>query len=221
MSIINMTEAEEIRRDLLKDPSSIDPELLHKLTLTCISALKKVDWNEYNEQRYGRKPVTIDEVVFAPDLPPCPKPFRSWPEAFVMLYGGLQDLAYEPKEYKMKYTTEHTYQPDSIDILNDRIIYEIKGVIPTLTDAKKYREVAKCNGVHFIFIFQEKNIICPFSRARKDGSRMTQEEWCKKEKFDYCYVGEEEQFRNSARYKWLVANIGKGLPKLSDQLATA
>ncbi len=215
---IDMTECEEIRRDLFKDPSNIDPELLHRLTLTCLHALKKVDWNEYNEQRYGRKPVALEEVVFAPDLPPCPKPFRSWPEAFVMLFGGLQGLQYEPKHYKLKYVTEHTYQPDSIDPNNDRLIYEIKGVIPTLVDAKKYREVAKSSHVHFIFIFQGRNIICPFSRARKDGSRMTQEEWCKKEGFDYCYVGEETAFRNSDRYKWLVENFGKGLPSLFDQL---
>ena len=132
----------------------------------------------------------------------------------------LVRLEYEPKSHKVKYVIEHTYQPDWVDALNDRIFYEAKGVIPTLADAAKYRAVAKSNNVHFIFILQEKDIICPFSRPRKDGSRMTHEEWLKKEGFDYCYQGEEAEFLKSARYKWLVENFGKGLPRLEEALRT-
>ncbi|MNP64731.1 hypothetical protein D3C76_1602500 [compost metagenome] len=49
---------------------------------------------------------------------------------------------------------------------------------------------------------------------------MTQEQWITKEKFDYCYQGEEGEFLKSARYKWLVENIGKGLPSLQEALRT-
>ena len=57
-------------------------------------------------------------------------------------------------------------------------------------------------------------------RPRKDGSRMTQEEWVKNQKFDYCYQGEEAEFLKSARYKYLVENFGKGLPRLEETLRT-
>jgi hypothetical protein len=217
---IDMTEVDDIRRDLLQGFQNVDPGLLELITDTCIAALKKVDWNAYNDQRYGRKPIPIDDVIFLPSLPPVPKPYRSWPEVHISKFGGLKGLEYEPKSHKVKYVIEHTYQPDWVDALNDRIFYEAKGVIPTLSDARKYRAVAKINNVHFIFILQERNIICPFSRPRKDGSRMTHEEWLKKEGFDYCYQGEEAEFLKSARYKWLVENIGKGLPRLEEALRT-
>ena len=218
--LIDMTEVDDIRRELLQGFQNVDPGLLELITDTCLAALKKVDWNTYNDQRYGRKPIPIDDVIFLPSLPPVPKPYRSWPEVHIAKFGGLKGLEYEPKSHKVKYVIEHTYQPDWVDALNDRIFYEAKGVIPTLADAAKYRAVAKSNNVHFIFILQEKDIICPFSRPRKDGSRMTHEEWLKKEGFDYCYQGEEAEFLKSARYKWLVENIGKGLPRLEEALRT-
>lgn len=217
---IDMTEVDDIRRELLQGFQNIDPGLLEVITETCIAALKKVKWNDYNEQRYGRKPVPITDVIFLPALPPVPKPYRSWPEVHISLFGGLKGLEYEPKSHKVNYVIEHTYQPDWVDTLNDRLFYEAKGVIPTLADAAKYRAVAKANNVHIIFILQEKDIICPFSRPRVDGSRMTQEQWITKEKFDYCYQGEEAEFLKSARYKWLVENIGKGLPTLQEALRT-
>ena len=218
--LIDMTEVDDIRRELLQGFQNVDPGLLELITDTCLAALKKVDWNAYNDQRYGRKPVPIDDVIFLPSLPPVPKPYRSWPEVHISKFGGLKGLEYEPKSHKVKYVIEHTYQPDWIDALNDRIFYEAKGVIPTLADAAKYRAVAKSNNVHFIFILQERNIICPFARPRKDGSRMTHEEWLKKEGFDYCYQSEEGKFLKSARYKYLVENIGKGLPRLEEALRT-
>jgi len=208
---IDMSEVDDTRK-LLLTPfgyKDIDQKLLYRMCLMCLSALHKVNWNAYNEQHYGRQVVTIDEAIFLPDLPPVPRPYRSWPEAMIMIFGGFQGLEYEPKTHKKSYVLEHTYQPDAVDDLNDHILYEIKGVIPSLVDAAKYRAVAKQHGCHIVFVFQEKGIFCPWSRARKDGTRMTQEEWVKKEGFDFCYVGEEAAFKESARYKWLVENVGK------------
>lgn len=218
--LIDMTEVDDIRRELLQGFQNVDPGRLELITDTCLASLKKVDWNTYNDQRYGRKPIPIDDVVFLPSHPPVPKPYRSWPEVHIAKFGGLKGLEYEPKSHKVKYVIEHTYQPDWVDALNDRIFYEAKGVIPTLADAAKYRAVAKSNNVHFIFILQEKDIICPFSRPRKDGSRMTHEEWMKKEGFDYCYQGEEGEFLKSDRYKYLVENVGKGQNSLEEALRT-
>lgn len=215
---IDMAEVDDLRRPLREDYRNIDLDTLKVITEACLVALSKVQWNAYNEQRFGRKPVTVDEVIFLPSLPPQPKPFRSWPEVHIGLFGGLKDLEYEPKSHKVNYVVEHTYQPDWVDANNDRVFYEAKGIIPTQADAAKYRSVADCNDVHFVFILQERNIICPFARPRKDGSRMTHEEWIKKEGFDYCYQGEEGEFLKSARYKYLVENFGKGLPRLEETL---
>lgn len=43
---------------------------------------------------------------------------------------------------------------------------------------------------------------------------MTQEEWCRKEGFDYIYEGEEQAFLESPRRKWLVENFARNLPPL-------
>lgn len=208
---IDMTEVDEVRNCLLKPWGfrDIDRDHLRNISETCLIALHKVEWNEHNAQRFNNKVVTRDEVIFQPALPPVPKPYRSWPEAHIMIFGGLQDCEYEPKASKFKYVTEHTYQPDSVDPDNSKIVFEIKGVIPTLADAKKYRCVAEQNGLYIIFILQEKNIICPWSRPRTNGTRMTLEEWMQKEKFEYCYQGEEEAFRSTEKYKKLVATFGK------------
>lgn len=218
--LIDMSAVDDVRRGLLQGFNSVDPATLEIITNACLVALKKVSWNAYNEQRYGRKPVPIKDIIFLPSLPPVPKPFRSWPEVHISLFSGLKGLEYEPKAHKVKYAIEHTYQPDWVDEKNDRIFYEAKGVISNRADAAKYRAVAKSNNVHIVFILQEPNIACQFVRARKDGSRMTQEKWIKKEGFDYCYLGAETEFMKSTRYRWLVENIGKGLSSLSSSLRT-
>jgi hypothetical protein len=208
---IDMGEVDDVRACLMKPwgYKELDRGLLYNMGLTCLHALHKVNWNAYNAQHYNGQVVTVDEVIFLPDLPPVPKPYRSWPEAFIMIFGGLQDCEYEPKEHKLKYVVEHVYSPDSVDPENNKIVFEIKGVIPTLEDARKYKTVAQQNGVHIVFILQEKGIICPWSRPRKDGSRMSQEEWIADKGFDFCYQGEEEAFRKTAKYRKLVETFGK------------
>lgn len=219
-ALINMGEVMEVRKLFMKlnGYKSGDLDLIYKTGMACRYAGQKFNWNERNDQVFGRKPVPLEEALFPLELPPVPKPFRSWLEVMVSLFGGMRDCEYEPKHYKLSYVTEHTYQPDWVDSLNDRIIWEGKGVIPDLTDAKKYRCVAKQNGVHFIFIFQCGKIHCPWARPRKDGSRMTLEEWCHKEGFDYTFEGEEEEFRKSRRYLDLVKNFGRTQLTLLEQL---
>ncbi|MBK5417709.1 hypothetical protein [Pseudomonas sp. TH31] len=218
--LINMGEVMDVRNLFLKlnGYKSADLDLIYKTGMACRYAGQNFNWNERNDQVFGRKPVTFEEALFPPELPPVPKPFRSWLEVMVSLFGGLNDCEYEPRKYKMKYVTEHTYQPDWVDSLNDRLVWEGKGVIPSLQDANKYRCVARQNGVHFIFIFQCKNINCPWARPRKDGTRMTLEEWCKKEGFDFTFEGEEAEFRKTPRYLHLVKTFGKDRVSLIDQL---
>jgi hypothetical protein len=217
---INMGEVDAARRALLAGFDNVPPELLKQITKAALLALHKVNWNKYNEQRYGRVPVAIQDAIFLPDLPPVPKPFRSWAEVEAFVFGGLKDCEYESKEYKMKYVVEHNFLPDGIDPNNDRLIYEVKGVFGDINEAMKYVHVAKQNHVHFIFVLQEKGITVPFSKPRVNGTRQTMEEWIKQKKFSFCYVGEEETFRKTTEYQRLVTHFGKGLNSLKDALRT-
>lgn len=94
---INMGEVDAARRALLSGFDNVPPELLKQFTRAALLALHGVNWNKYNEQRYGRVPVSIEDAIFLPDLPPVPKPFRSWAEVETFLFGGLRDCSYEDK----------------------------------------------------------------------------------------------------------------------------
>lgn len=146
--LINMGEVMDVRNLFLKlnGYKSADLDLIYKTGMACRYAGQNFNWNERNDQVFGRKPVTFEEALFPPELPPVPKPFRSWLEVMVSLFGGLNDCEYEPRKYKMKYVTEHTYQPDWVDSLNDRLVWEGKesylvSRMPTNIDAWPDRTV--------------------------------------------------------------------------------
>lgn len=199
---------------------SVDNELLKLCADACYQVEQAFPWNDYNRQAYQRKFEDGESIIKTPDLPRYPRPYRSWSEFRLGHFGGMKGLDYEPAAYKIPYYVEHNYQPDWIDPLNDRIVYEGKGVIADLETARKYINVAKQNCLHIIFIFSHRDIKCPWARPRVDGSVMTMEEWASKEGFDYCYEGQESAFRESERYKWLVQNVGRNLPSLKEQLVS-
>lgn len=209
--------------DLLKQKDGykkVEPELLKALCTEIIEYQKTIDWNAYNDVMLcGVLPENATGFEKAREIPPAPRPFASWIEVAEQLFGGLADLEREPSDYRIPFVIEHKYKPDNICKENDRIIFEIKGVIRTLEESRKYRCVAKQWNVHFVFVFQCKNIICPWARPRVDGSRMTHEQWCENNGFDYCYVGQTEEFRKSTRFKHLVNTVGRGLPTLKQELA--
>lgn len=209
--------------DLLKQKDGykeIDHSLLKSLCAEILDYQSKIDWNAYNAVMIGTSlPEETPGFQRARDLPPYPRPFASWLELSEQYFGGLSDLEREPKEYKIPYIVEHEYKPDNICAENDRIIFEIKGVIRTIEEAAKYRWVARQWHVHFVFVFQCRDIVCPWNRnIRKNGTRMTMEEWCTKEGFDYCYAGETEQFRTSERFMKLIKTVGRGLPTLKEEI---
>lgn len=113
-ALINMGEVMEVRNLFMKlnGYKNADLDLIYKTGMACRYAGQKFNWNERNDQVFGRKPVPLEEALFPPELPPVPKPFRSWLEVMVSLFGGMRDCEYEPKHYKLSYVTEHTYQPD-------------------------------------------------------------------------------------------------------------
>ncbi|MBX8497787.1 hypothetical protein [Pseudomonas cichorii] len=196
----------------------LDKDLLLLCAQACYQVEQAFHWNDYNRQAYARKFEEGESIIKTPDLPRYPHPFKSWSEFRMGYFGGMKGLEYEPAGYKLPYYVEHVYQPDWVDDRNDRIIFEGKGVITDLENTRKYINVARQHNVHFVFIFSHRNIKCPWRTPRKDGTTMTLEEWAAKEKFDYCYEGQESAFRESERYKWLVNNFGRNLPSLKEQL---
>lgn len=198
---------------------NVDNELLKLCADACYEVEQAFPWNDYNRQAYQRKFEDGESIIKTPDLPRYPRPYRSWSEFRMGHFGGMKGFDYEPSAYKIPYYVEHSYQPDWIDPLNDRIVYEGKGVIADLETARKYICAAKQNHIHIVFIFSNRNIKCPWVKPRVDGTSMTMEDWAKKQGFDYCYEGQEAAFRKSDRYKWLVQNFGRNLPSLKEQLS--
>ncbi|MBI6707268.1 hypothetical protein YA0599_03440 [Pseudomonas syringae] len=211
---------DEARILLLSGSRSIDRNLLKYTIDESLRAMDGVEWNTYNRQRTG----VLEEgeqIVMLPSVYPVYKPYRSHNEAYEFEFGGLVGYEYEPKHLMLDYVIKSTYTSDTNEVLNNRIVWECKGRISSLIDAKKYVNSAKQNHVHFIFVFQSRNITCPwtFSKPpRKDGTRMTLEEWCVNNGFDFCYMGEVEAFKKTEHFKWLVENVGKGLNSLAEQL---
>lgn len=210
--------------DLLKAPQ-YDVLLLEKegykridrnLLKICADAIKKIElkfeWDNYNRQRHAGRFLEGEAVIKTPSLPAYPRPFHSWSEFRLTVFGGMQDMPFE--QIEVEYTVTKKHRSDWTDKLNNRIWYQGKGVIPNLESARDLICAAKQNSIHHVFIFTVPNIKCPWAKPRKDGSTMTQEEWAKKEGFDYIYEGEEKAFLESPRRKWLVENFSKNLPQL-------
>lgn len=197
----------------------IDRDLLELCSQACYQIEQGHPYNEYNRQRYRHLFKDGESIIRTPDLPRIPKPFRSWTEFRESVFGGMQDAVYEPKDCRMPVVIETSWLPDFVDPANDRICYDVKGVISDLHAAKKFIRAAEQNNIHIVFIFSHRDIKCVWSSPRVDGSTMTQEYWASKQGFSYCYEGEVAQFRNSERYKTLVAEFGKGYGTLRAQLA--
>lgn len=198
----------------------IDNTLLHNLTKEILDLQATFNWNAYNDVKIRNSdPATTTGFEPQRPFPPYPRPYSSWLEFSEQYFGGLKDLEREPEAYVIPYFTEHTYKPDNIlEEENDRIIFEIKGAIRSLEEAAKYRNISQQYDIHFIFVLQCHDIKCPWATERKDGSRMTHEEWCVRNNFDYCYHGQVEEFRASARFKSLVENVGKGKISFKEEL---
>lgn len=214
---------DEARISLLSGSRSINRDLLRYTIEESLRVMSDFPWDTYNRQHAGVFQEG-EEILKLPSVYPVYKPYRSHNEAYEFEFGGLVGYEYEPKHLILDYVVKSTYKSDTNEILNNRIIWELKGKIASLNDARKYVNAAKQNHVHFVFIFQARNIICPWTFAkepRKNGTRMTHEEWCVNNGFDYCYMGEVEAFKETEHFSWLVENVGKGLNTLHEQLISS
>lgn len=87
---------------------------------------------------------------------------------------------------KVKYIVEHTYEPDFVRTLQDRIILlESKGRFWDHAEYSKYiwiRENLPEN-TELVFLFAKPSSPMPGSKVRKDGTKRTHSEWATANKF--------------------------------------
>ena len=90
----------------------------------------------------------------------------------------LKDWDHHPE--KVKYTVEHTYEPDFTRALQDRqILLESKGRFWDHAEYSKYIWVKKNlpANVELVFLFANAAAPMPNSKMRKDGTKRTHGEW--------------------------------------------
>lgn len=89
---------------------------------------------------------------------------------------------------KIEYTVPHTYEADFTYEKNGKIfLIETKGRFRDGAEARKYtfiKEVLPEN-TELIFIMEKANTVFPFAKKRKDGTKMTHEEYLDKHGIRY------------------------------------
>lgn len=88
---------------------------------------------------------------------------------------------YEPRDGRLKYTTERLYLPDLR--LPNGIIVEIKGFFLTQDRAKMLAVREHNPTVDIRFVFQNWNSPVEGAKPRKDGTKLTCREWCETNNF--------------------------------------
>lgn len=92
----------------------------------------------------------------------------------------LKDCSHHNKDELVSYSVPHTYEPDFVyEKDGKKFLIETKGRFQDSSEARKYtfvREHLPPN-TELVFIWQKALTAFPFSRRRKDGTRMSQDEW--------------------------------------------
>jgi len=98
----------------------------------------------------------------------------------------LEGCDYEDKARKVKYTSNHVYNPDFTFADKPWLLIEAKGrFMGGSKEAAKYVWCKRCNPkIEIVFIFSNmNNKAYPGCRRRKDGSFLTMGEWASKNDF--------------------------------------
>ena len=214
--------------NILKKPQYVEllkkangyKEIDSNLLELCSEAIHAVElsfgdkWNLLNKQRNGEvRPG--DTIISGPSFPPHPQPFSSWSEFRMTVFGALNGFPYESHVVDVWIKKRHV--SDWVDINNNRIWYQGKGAIRNADQARELILAAEQNCLHQVFIFTVPNINCVWSKPRKDGKIMTQEDWAEKQGFDYTYETEVRDWLQSERHHELVENFGRHLPQLENR----
>lgn len=88
--------------------------------------------------------------------------------------GVLKGLEHHPP--KISYVSEHTYTPD---FKLGNVYIEVKGRFQDTAEASKYKWIRKAlpEGQELVFLFANPNTPFPFSKVRKNGTKMSHGEW--------------------------------------------
>lgn len=170
--------------------------------------VSSIDWNTYNElKRTGYSGLyNIADCILKVPHTPSGQYISSGFEAHLIHNTPFKNALYEPKGSALKFWEEKEYRPDFVSRLNPRIMFEAKGVLRTREEANKYLRIIEQNPDHtLIFIILKPNTQLPYQKKRKNGSKMTMEEWCDKNNIMYCYPSNASQFLRSPRYQALLA----------------
>lgn len=126
----------------------------------------------------------------------CPKPYRSWLE-FRLFNGPLASVSYEPFKVDYEVREQKKYVPDGVE---GHFLIEIKGRFRTRVELNKYLHIRNSLWKkELVFIFTEAGIALPGAVKRKDGTKMTNEEWAEKNGFRYCFEAEAGAFLEQLR----------------------
>lgn len=100
--------------------------------------------------------------------------------------GALSEARFHDKEDRVSYSVPHTYEPDFVLEKEDRtILVEVKGRFRDGVEAAKYVHIRKAlpDNHELVFVWDRLNVVFPFAKKRKDGTKMTHEEWATKNEF--------------------------------------
>ena len=126
------------------------------------------------------------DYLYAQRKPPYP--YKSWLEFRLFTWGDLKHVPYEPEKLPYQEIKDREYNPDGV--YKDALI-EVKGRFRRREEMDKYLAIRKCYPDRpILFVLHVPNVPLPGTQPRKDGSKMTQEEWLTKHSFDYTYEGE-------------------------------
>ena len=98
--------------------------------------------------------------------------------------GVLKD--WEHHADKVEYTVEHTYEPDFVRTLQNKLILlESKGRFWDYPEYSKYIWIKKKlpENTELVFLFANPSAPMPNSKIRKDGTKRTHGEWATAKKF--------------------------------------
>ncbi|MDG3394279.1 hypothetical protein P5E67_00675 [Vibrio parahaemolyticus] len=184
---------------------------LRELTINVLKAQAKIDWSKLNRRMFELRELPTHEKMERLSLeglyyrfPPPPRPHRSWQEVWLFRFGVLQTIEHEPTQHFLNYTTTHTYKPDAV-LEGGKILLEIKGSFHNIGDARKMVSIAEQHpDKRILFVLQEAGTELPYTKPKKDGSRMTMETWLEANGFAYTYLRELHNYLRSTEYLELV-----------------
>ncbi|HCG7104085.1 TPA: hypothetical protein NJ322_005038 [Vibrio parahaemolyticus] len=195
---IERKESEERTRKILEPWQGLDLSTLTDDSKIAYSyavkeAQKHVDWNALAKKAHRPPKATKPKII---QRPPSINGQRFDSHFELRLLTGPLSI-YGENRIKIPYVFERQYEPDGA-IPCTNILIECKPVIEGPETCRKLRQVCLQSKSAMLIIFSERGTGMHWNMPRKDGSVITQEEWCekqrkkKKDRVDIYYTFEDE-----------------------------